>query len=159
MKRAAARAARSVRTIRSSRRASISFPPPRRQSRTGTVSALSAPFYSSRTQTAWVLCVRQSFPRVRNVRNLTASSAKDVLELYRPLWNTPLEWNGDMGRRSAHGRVPVRIGQRGRILAPTAEAGATGNVINGQVHPDGRETYSVDVPGGSWWYEARDLEE
>lgn len=52
-----------------------------------------------------------------------------------------------------------RFGQRVRVRNPGADAGATGRVINGQIYPDGRETYSVDVPGGFWFYESRDLED
>lgn len=52
-----------------------------------------------------------------------------------------------------------RFGQRVRVVVPSVDAGATGRVINGQLYPDGRETYSVDVPGGSWQYESELLED
>ena len=52
-----------------------------------------------------------------------------------------------------------RFGQRVRVRLPSIDAGATGRVINGQLYPDGKETYSVDVPGGSWHYEAHQLED
>lgn len=52
-----------------------------------------------------------------------------------------------------------RFGQRVRVRYPKVDAGATGRVINGQLYPDGRETYSVDVPGGFWFYESQDLED
>ncbi len=52
-----------------------------------------------------------------------------------------------------------RFGQRVRVRYPKIDAGATGRIINGQLFPDGRETYAVDVPGGFWLYESEDLED
>ena len=46
-----------------------------------------------------------------------------------------------------------------RVRQPQSESGATGHVINGQRYPDGKEVYAVDVPGGSWRYDAGDLED
>ena len=52
-----------------------------------------------------------------------------------------------------------RFGQRVRVKEPHPESGATGRVINGSLYVDGREVYSVDVPGGAWTYDSTVLEE
>lgn len=56
-------------------------------------------------------------------------------------------------------RFTFRFGQRVRVRRPQAESGATGQVIAGQLYPDGTELYAVDVPGGSWRYDVHDLED
>jgi len=61
-------------------------------------------------------------------------------------------------KRHDKSEFKFRFGQAVRVRSPHADAGATGRVINGQLYPDGREAYSVDVPGGSWHYNANDLE-
>jgi len=64
-----------------------------------------------------------------------------------------------MAARQVRVLFRFRFGQRVRVKAPHAESGATGRVINGRFYPDGREIYSVDVPGGSWTYESSQLEQ
>lgn len=52
-----------------------------------------------------------------------------------------------------------RFGQQVRVRAPHPDRGATGWVLDGQLYPDGRETYSLDIPGGYGRYESHELEE
>lgn len=51
-----------------------------------------------------------------------------------------------------------RFGQRVRVKQPHADSGATGRIINGRIYADGREMYSVDIPGGEWTYNSSELE-
>jgi hypothetical protein len=63
-----------------------------------------------------------------------------------------------MAHRRTRPGFSFRFGQRVRVLAPHAEAGATGLVTNAFLFPSGRELVFVSVPGGVGRYEARDLE-
>ena len=62
------------------------------------------------------------------------------------------------GRGFPYAQFRFRFGQRVKVRGPHIDAGATGQVIHGSIYPDGRETYSVDIPGGSWLYESHELE-
>ena len=63
------------------------------------------------------------------------------------------------GKRMPQRKFRFHFGQRVRVLRPHHDAGATGQVIGGRVYPDGKEIYAVDVPGGSWVYDAGTLED
>ena len=62
-------------------------------------------------------------------------------------------------QRYSRGEFRFRFGQRVRVRGCQGDSGGTGRIINGQLYPDGRETYAVDVPGGSWHYDSEELEE
>ncbi len=50
------------------------------------------------------------------------------------------------------------FGQKVKVVKQGPECGASGSIINGRIHPDGREEYSVDAPGTDGAFSADELE-
>lgn len=63
-----------------------------------------------------------------------------------------------MAAQSQRRTFRFHFGQRVRIKRPHPDSGATGQVIAGRRYADGRQVYSVDVPGGAWTYDSANLE-
>ncbi|GEM_PF-6170487 len=56
-------------------------------------------------------------------------------------------------------RFKFRFGQKVRLLPPHHEAGATGQIMSGQLHPDGREEYHTTICTEDGHFIADDLED
>ena len=55
-------------------------------------------------------------------------------------------------------RFTFRYAQRVRVCLSHPDAGATGEVMNAYLYPDGFEVVFVSVPGGEGRYHAQELE-
>ncbi len=63
-----------------------------------------------------------------------------------------------MAEETAPKYFSFRYAQRVRVRPAHPDAGATGEVLNAYLYPDGAEIVFVSVPGGAGRYKASELE-